>query len=161
MYVVRHAKSSWEHPLLIDFDRPLNERGLRDAPRMAKKFRKEGYKVDVWLSSPAKRAIETAFVFSEELGKKREDILQLPGLYHASAAGLLDHVRRYANGGRKLAIFGHNPGLTDFVNLMAPKERIDNVPTTGVVVIKFEEDDFAKLKFGTGQIISFDYPKKQ
>ena len=59
LYLIRHAKSSWDDPLQDDFDRPLNDRGMRDAPRMGKRLKEKDLHPDMILSSPANRALST------------------------------------------------------------------------------------------------------
>ena len=66
LILIRHAKSSWDAPGMSDSERPLNERGKKDAPEMAKRLRKRGLKIDAFVSSPAERALRTARYFAKE-----------------------------------------------------------------------------------------------
>ena len=74
LILVRHAKSDWGNPGLDDFDRPLNERGKKDAPVMAQRLRDKKVKIDAFIASPAKRAAKTAKFFAEAYNKKKDDI---------------------------------------------------------------------------------------
>jgi len=74
LLIVRHAKSSWDNAALNDIDRPLNLRGKHDAPVMAKRLIRAGVKIDLFVSSPAKRARHTAGIFIHEFGRKEKEI---------------------------------------------------------------------------------------
>jgi phosphohistidine phosphatase len=162
LYVVRHAKSSWDDSSLADFDRPLNERGKADAPRMGKRLKEKEIAPDFLLSSPAKRAHSTAKRIAEALNFPKDNIKTDRKLYHADADEILDVVRGIPDKHNSVFIFGHNPGLTDFVNTMIHdrKEFIDNVPTCGIVAFNIPVDSWKKMEFGKGDFLFFDYPKK-
>jgi len=85
LLLVRHAKSSWDDPSLDDHDRPLNERGLRNAPEMGKRLQGSGIRPGVWISSTALRAITTAEVMAEQIGFPIDQIQRCKDLSHASA----------------------------------------------------------------------------
>lgn len=160
LYIVRHAKSSWDDDSLADFDRPLNERGKRDAPSMAKRLKEKNIVPDLLLSSPAKRAFSTAKRFAETLGYNEDKIKTDRRLYHADGASMIAIVRETKNVHDTLIMFGHNPGLTDCVNaLMNERKFIDNVPTCGVVAFQFNTDDWTSVRAGEGKLLFFDYPK--
>src|SRR4051812_40317227 len=113
LLIVRHAKSSWDNTGINDFDRPLNDRGKRDAPAMAQRLIKAGVKIDSFVSSPAKRARTTAEVFMKEFNAKTT--LQLiPELYHAQVQNFKDVIKGLDSGYDTVAIFSHNPGITAF-----------------------------------------------
>lgn len=160
LYVIRHAKSSWEDESLSDFDRPLNERGKRDAPVMGKRLRDRGVVPHLLLSSPAKRAFSTAKRIAKALGYPKDKIKTDRRLYHADSEMIVSVLRNIKNKHDVVFMFGHNPGLTDFVNLMM-KERafIDNVPTCGIVAFEFTIEDWKELTRKTGKMLFFDYPK--
>ena len=83
LLIIRHAKSSWDNMLQKDFDRILNERGMQDAPAMAKRLVDKGIKVDKFVSSTAVRAFTTATFFAKAYHQKENDIIAVPALYHA------------------------------------------------------------------------------
>src|SRR5690606_5402432 len=113
LILVRHAKSSWDDPSMSDFDRPLNERGKNDAPEMAKRLKDRINKIDLFVSSTAKRARRTARFFAEEYGKKKDDILLLQNLYLASAPAFLNCIMDLDDKHATVVMFAHNPGITE------------------------------------------------
>src|ERR1044072_5590497 len=133
--VIRHAKSTWDHPSLIDFDRPLNDRGHRDAPMMATRLKEKGVNIDVFVSSTANRAFTTAAYFAETYGVKKKDILKRPELYHAPANMFFQVIGSLNNAYDSVALFSHNPGITDFVNMLT-NVRIDDMPTCAIFAVK-------------------------
>ncbi len=159
LYLIRHAKSSWDDPRLPDFDRPLNDRGKRDAPRMGRRLAEGGHRPDLLLSSPAKRALGTAKRVARELGLRKGDISRNIRLYHADESQLLQVVRAQPDQATSLMLFGHNPGLTEFATLLC-RYPFGNVPTCGVVCIDFAVDRWQQVSYNQGELKFFDYPKK-
>ena len=160
LYVVRHAKSSWDDTDLADIDRPLNERGKRDAPRMGKRLKEKDIHPELMLSSPARRAFSTARRIGEVLGYPKSSIKTDKNLYHASDDAILNIVKGITDKYTVVMIFGHNPGLTDFVNLLIEsKQFIDNVPTCGVVAFQFDCDSWQQLGRDNAKFLFFDFPK--
>ena len=163
VYLIRHAKSSWEDESLSDFDRPLNERGKTDAPRMGKRLKERNLTPDLLLSSPAKRAFSTAKRIAEVLGYAKEKIKTDQTLYHADEDEILGVIRSVSDKNNCIFLFGHNPGLTDFVNAMNNdrKRFIDNVPTCGVVAFAFDITSWKLIDFGKGELLFYDFPKSK
>ncbi len=157
--IVRHAKSSWKHQGLSDRERPLNKRGERDAPIMAKRVAETGVRPSQIISSPAVRAWTTAKIFARELGYPAEFLQREDGLYLASLDNLLDVVATQDPGFNHLMLFGHNPGLTDFVNYLVPG-LTSNLPTSGVVSVNFECDNWMLYDRPQTELAVHDYPKK-
>lgn len=157
--LIRHAKSSWDDPALSDFDRPLNKRGKKNAPLMAKIIRERGLVFDQIVSSPAERAITTARLIAGKLGFPEQDIEQREGLYGASVDELLDCVHSLDDHYERIALIAHNPGLTDFCNHLSG-ESIANLPTCGVAVIEFELDDWQAVHQDAGKLTLYEYPRK-
>lgn len=160
LIVVRHAKSSWDDPELSDFNRPLNDRGERDAPRMAKVLKERELAIDAVLSSPAVRALTTCQVFVEGLGLRKSDIQLVKELYHAGDEMILNVVKGISDGASVAMLFGHNPGLTDFVNNLL-EEEIDNIPTTGIVGCTLKIEKWRDARWGCGEMEFFEWPKKK
>lgn len=158
LYLIRHAKSSWDNLQLKDFDRPLNKRGQRDAPFMGNILHKKNVQADLLLSSPANRAISTARIIAHALHYSLENIVTNQGLYHASAYDILTIIRAVSNQHNNLLVFGHNPGFTYLSNALA-NCQIANVPTTGIVCIQFEVNNWTEVDSGKGKLVFFDYPK--
>lgn len=164
LYVVRHAKSSWDEPDLSDFDRPLNNRGKRDAPRMGKRLKERDFTPECVISSPARRAHSTAKRICKTLEFDKNKIKTDRRLYHASEETMLSVVQGISNKYHSLMIFGHNPGLTDFVNGLMDEESgfyTDNVPTCGIVAFSFEVDSWEEVNWKKGKVILYDYPKSK
>jgi phosphohistidine phosphatase len=160
LLVIRHAKSSWDEEGLSDFDRPLNERGKRDAPEMAKRLKEKGINPDIIVSSPAKRAFSTARRMAKVFDYDKDKIKTDRRLYHADSGTIITVLREVKDKHNLVMIFGHNPGLTDFVNsLLSNNSMIDNVPTCGVVAFSLEIDNWKELKTKSGKMLFFDYPK--
>jgi phosphohistidine phosphatase len=159
LLIIRHAKSSWEIGILNDFERPLNERGKKDAPVMAKRVREKNIFPDALVSSPAKRAKKTAELFAELFETKKEDIIFISKLYHATTGTLYEVVEVLSDSFNTVALFSHNPGISEFVNILIPDVYIDNMPTCGVFAIKINTDKWVHFKKATKELLFFDYPK--
>jgi phosphohistidine phosphatase len=160
LFVIRHAKSSWDSLGQPDFDRPLNERGHRDAPKMAHRLFKSGFRLDAIVSSPANRALTTARYFAEEYGFKEKDILIVDRLYHAPAETFYEVIAKdLKDQWASVAIFSHNPGITYFANSLGVVQ-LDNMPTCGIIGIKADIDSWADFAKAGKDFLHFDYPKK-
>ena len=159
LLIVRHAKSSWDIGILTDFERPLNERGKKDAPVMAKRLIDRNILLDTFVSSPAKRAKKTAELFGEVFGKKTGNILLVSMLYHPEVNNFYEAVEQLDNSARTVAIFSHNPGITAFINTLTDTVRIDDMPTCGVFGIQIHSDKWTDFKKAKKQFLFFDYPK--
>jgi phosphohistidine phosphatase len=161
LLIVRHAKSSWDDASMSDFDRPLNDRGKRDAPAMAKRLVHSGLAIDRFVTSPAKRARQTADAFAHEFGKKEKKIRLVQELYHASEPVFESVIRDLDDEDDTVAIFSHNPGITAFVNTLTTVVRIDNVPTCGVFAVNCDTQHWKEFRSAGPQFLFFDYPKAE
>lgn len=157
--LVRHAKSDWSDRALDDFDRPLNERGRRDAPDMAMRARAAGLVPTLMISSPARRALETAHVFADALGYPRPRIRQPDEAYLASPGELLDLVRKRGGTARHLMLFGHNPGISAFGAWLAGDDSLGEVPTCAVTSLLVPVKRWNELEFGSARRDLYDFPK--
>lgn len=158
LLLIRHAKSDWNDPSQKDFDRPINERGKRDAPLMAHRLLDKKISVDAFISSPAKRARKTAEIFVNEFNRKKEEIIFSESLYLAVADVFFDVISKTPNEFISIAVFSHNPGITDFANLIT-NARIDNIPTCGIFAMKIKTDSWRDFKNAKKEFWFFDYPK--
>lgn len=158
LVLLRHAKSSWDNHDLSDFDRPLNERGLRDTPRMGKRFKEKAITPDKLITSPANRALTTCMLFAETIGFPKQNIKTDERLYHAEEEEILDIVQNLKEPDDVVILVGHNPGFTDFVNHLM-NIRIDNVPTCGIVACKLPVKQWKEVTWHSGELLFFDYPK--
>jgi len=159
VYLVRHAKSSWDFPNLRDIERPLNKRGLRDAPFMAKLLAKQGVEPDAILSSPAVRALTTATFFKNELGLEGEDIFIRDEIYEAYPEVILHLIQTLPEKFNTVMLFGHNPTFTSVSN-MFNNSYIANVPTCGISKIEAQISNWTAFDEKTAKLFSFQYPKQ-
>ena len=157
IYLLRHAKSSWKDLTIPDFDRPLNKRGKRDAPKMGKLLGKMGVSPDLIISSPAKRTKETISIISKEI-HFREKIFYNENIYDSSADELLNIIKAFDEKFNRVLLVGHNPSLTDLVNYLS-KDKIDNIPTCGIVGLTFN-CSWQNLSDNCCDTIFFEYFKK-
>jgi phosphohistidine phosphatase len=159
LYLIRHAKSSWDNPGLRDINRPLNDRGLDVAPRMARLLVDQGLRPDLLVSSPAKRALHTAQFFAEALGVADEAIVRNPDIYEAVPTTILRIVSELPEEAQTVCLFGHNPTLTEVANQFSEK-RIANVPTCGIVLIESTAPSWREFYEGNAAVKATFFPKE-
>ena len=158
LVLIRHAKSSWDNPQVDDHDRPLNERGLRNAPEMGKRIRDCGVTVDALISSTAMRARTTAEIIAGSIDWPIQRISFDSNLYHASATELQNYVGSLSDDFSGVALFGHNPGMTSLTaNLWGLP--IDNIPTCGMVRLEFSENSWKEVSSAIPIRAQIDFPK--
>lgn len=159
LYIIRHAKSSWGDFTSPDFERPLNDRGKKDAPVMAERLRNYKVKIDVFISSPAKRALKTCKAFCNEFEYDENNIQLTDELYHASSEIFYKTISKIADKYNTAAVFSHNPGITEFVNSLGTSVLIDNMPTCGIYAVSVDADNWSEFKQAIKTFLLFDYPK--
>ncbi len=155
--IVRHAKSSWENAFQKDFDRPLNDRGHRDAAEMANRLLKKNIAIDTFISSTANRALTTCTYFAKAYGKEK-CIIKITELYHAPAEIFYKVIQEADNVFNTIAVFSHNPGITAFVNSLTDT-RIDDMPTCGEFAVKAKIKSWKEFAAAEKEFWFFDYPK--
>ena len=153
-------KSSWGNSALSDRERPLNERGERDAPTMGERIVAAGIRPSMIISSPAVRAWTTAKIVAQEIRYPVEFLQREDELYLASLSTLLDVVCAQDNEFNHLMVVGHNPGLTEFANYLVPG-LTNNLPTAGVVSVSLETEDWKLYDRPLSTLLTLDYPKKK
>lgn len=158
--MIRHAKSSWDDITQKDFERPLNDRGHKDAPMMAKRLLKEGIDIDAFVTSPALRALTTAEYFAKAYDIKKRKLLQEPSLYLAEPEVFFNIISQLDDDHKTVAIFSHNPGITEFVNQLGVA-RIDDMPTCAIFGVKADIKSWKDFKDGEKKFWFFDYPKNE
>ena len=158
IFLIRHAKSSWDDPSLNDFDRPLNERGKTDAPTMAKKIKHKKIKIDAFVSSPAKRARQTCKYFAKEFDFKKKDIILEPELYEAGEENFFKVIEDLKNKWNRVAIVSHNPGITSFANSLT-ETKVDDMPTCSVFAVKINADKWKDFRSAGKESLFFDFPR--
>ncbi len=156
--IVRHAKSSWEFPGLSDFDRPLNKRGRRDAQLMANHSHHNEIQPDLFLTSPASRAVTTARIFASAMNYVEQQIQMNTTLYHASPLEILVTLKTQLDEHNHIILFGHNPGLTEFINQFG-NLSLSNLPTSGLVSFSLKTETWASIQFKMGVEEHYFHPK--
>jgi len=157
LYLVRHAKSSWKNPSLEDIQRPLNKRGLKNAPEMASRLEFTDVKVDLILSSPANRAITTATYLALGIGYEPDNIRQLQQLYFEGVSSMLGAINDTDPSVQTLMLVGHNPDMTSLFNKLCGYQT-DNMPTCAIATINFTKK-WSEIDFNDGIMANYDFPK--
>ena len=134
LYLLRHAKSSWDDSALSDRERPLNTRGNKNAPQMGKRFFQRAERVDRMLSSPAKRALTTAQLFAGGCGFDKDRIIVAEDLYFSGGGSIENLICEQDDSADALMLVFHNPDITSLANSLDYSLHIDNVPTAGLVI---------------------------
>lgn len=158
LLLIRHAKSSWDSADITDFERPLNDRGKRDAATMANRLHARGMKIDLFISSPAKRAKKTAEIFAAALGYPKHDIRYVDKLYEPTPDAFLEVLSETGNQFETVAVFSHNPSITSFASSLT-NIHIDNMPTCAIFGVKLKEGETADFRAAEKVFWLFDYPK--
>ncbi len=157
LYIIRHAKSSWNKLNLEDFDRPLNKRGKKDAPFMGKILLEKGVIPDVIISSPAKRAKQTSIRIAKELRFKKVIIFDKK-IYEAGPSVLEQILFSFDNINNTILLVGHNPGLNILVGNLVHFHG--NIPTSGIIELSFDCERWSEISPKNATLVSFDYPKR-
>ncbi|XLS27712.1 SixA phosphatase family protein [Flavobacteriaceae bacterium M23B6Z8] len=145
--LVRHAKSSWEYQV-DDKDRPLNERGVRDAHLVSSHLAESPFIVDAVFSSYANRAMHTCAIFLRNLDIPFTKLTITKELYDFSGQAVFDFLRNLDDSYEKVMIFGHNHAFTHLATTMGD-QYFDNLPTSVLVTINFSIDSWANIEKGT------------
>ncbi len=159
IFLIRHAKSSWENPSQTDFERPLNERGFNDATKMAKLLKSKNIIPDLILSSPATRALTTAEIFAQHFNYLQEAIKSDEKIYEASIRDLAEVVSEIDNSFDTVFLFGHNPGISNFANFLSNK-MVEYFSTCAIAGLELNIDLWSNLERHCGKLILFEYPRK-
>ena len=156
LIIIRHSKSSWKDHSLSDFDRPLNKRGIKDAKKMSFELSEKIKKVDLLLSSSSKRTTQTSNYFLDSMNIRSNIFSE--NLYHSSSDLIFDYVLKINNKYNKAIIVGHNPGLTNIINKLT-NLKLDNLPTSGIVIIVFDVDNWENINYQSGLVEWIKFPK--
>lgn len=158
LFLIRHAKSSWDDTELPDRDRPLADRGKGDVAKMGKRLAKRGVKPDLIMSSPAMRALATAEVIAKVLNFKRKDIVVNDRLYAAQADDLLGVIQELGNKLEHVMLVGHNPELTELAYHLS--HEITDMPTCAIAEFTFDAKSWSDIGNAKPRQVALDYPKK-
>ncbi|GAA1523773.1 phosphohistidine phosphatase [Agromyces terreus] len=157
LMLVRHAKSDWGEPGLADHDRPLNARGLRDAPEMGRRLRERGVIPDMIVSSTALRARTTARLIAGGLGLDEASVMLDDRLYGSSPATILRVIGELGGENDRVMLVAHNPGVSEFAGDLTGSHR--DLPTCAVVGMDFDIDEWAEIEFEPPVDSRFDAPR--
>ncbi len=157
--LIRHAKSDWNSAAATDFERPLNGRGKKAAPLMGERLAKRGAAPDLLLSSPAKRARQTAKRIAKELDYPAEEIEYAEEIYEASLGTLVDLLQQLDEQHREVMLIGHNPGFSDLGQWLNPAAP-DWLPTCGLLELELPVERWQDASEACATLKLYDYPKK-
>lgn len=149
VFLVRHAKSSWSYPSLPDIDRPLNERGYRDAHAMGSYLFRQKIRPGIFLSSPAIRALSTALIFSRAGLFDQGRIQIIPQLYETSPDEYLETIRSQDDHHNELFLFAHNPDISRVYNLLGSTHE-EEMSTCNIGIVEFSGSNWNEITFGSG-----------
>jgi phosphohistidine phosphatase len=158
LFLIRHAKSSWDDSGLRDIERPLNGRGRKDAPVMADWLAEQHSPPVALVSSPAVRARSTAGFFAKAYQLDDREVLIVNDLYEASAHDILQVVHGLEESWHNVLLFGHNPGLTDLVNEFADTYVL-NLPTCGIAELHSGAKTWSNLSPANSRLVDIYCPK--
>lgn len=158
LYLVRHGKSSWRHKELRDIERPLKKRGVSDAHTMAAHLKDKGLKPDLLVSSPARRAHQTAVIFAEELGYDTDTLEVNRSIYSSLYEELLAVILGLNDEYNTAMMFGHDPTLANMASHLTG-HVFEKISTSGVVCIRFNVDRWENITERSGHLEFSIYPK--
>jgi phosphohistidine phosphatase len=156
LILIRHAKSDWGFEGLDDIDRPLNERGYRDAIIMRQYLLKTIPKIDLIVSSPAIRAFTTASMFARKYQYDVKEIVLDSSIYHSPKDKYVEAIRALNDKHEVVLVFGHNPGITDVVSYISDYE-FENVATCGIVNIQFDLNSWKDVSDHSGKLVFYEF----
>jgi phosphohistidine phosphatase len=159
LYLVRHAKSSWQYSDLDDFERPLNNRGRQNAPLMGDFLKKFKVAPDLILSSPANRAAMTARIIAAKILYPLEKIRYSEAIYEASVNALKHIIHQLDKSIHQAMLVGHNPALNGLANYIGD-QPISNIPTCGVCCLELDISSWTNIGQHCGKLKFLEYPKK-
>ena len=156
VWLLRHAKSSWDDGALADHDRPLASRGRKAAKRIRDWAGEHGVRPQLVLCSTALRARDTLERVLPGLGDPEVELES--GVYHATAETLMERLRRLPSGADSVMLVGHNPGLEDLASELAPPGP-DALPTAALAELRLEIEDWRDVRRGCGLLERLVLPR--
>lgn len=163
LYLLRHAKSDWKTDAATDFERPLSERGLRDAQKMAHWLIQETDLPATIVSSPALRAYQTALVFAHALDIQPGDISFDKRIYEASVHHILEIIRQFPESAESILLIGHNPGFDSLLQTLCKiaEPRADGKLMTTAATAKINVvGSWQRISDNRCELIRFSRPKE-
>jgi len=159
LFIIRHAKSSWEIETISDIDRPLKLKGIRDAYDMARRIKINHEIPNMLISSPAIRALHTADIFARVLEVKYS-YLKIDERIYGSGVGVIKKILSEQDSIIKnIMIFGHNPDFSELATVLSGNEFVE-LPTCGICRITFKAPDWKSISSSNKIDVQLDFPKK-
>ena len=158
LFLIRHAKSSRDDPALSDKERPLDDRGMRDAPTMGERLAKQDVMPDLILSSPAVRALATAEIIAKKIGYKLKDIVVDERLYATAPDDLLKVIHELGDKPKRVMLFGHNPEFAELAHRLSSK--ITDMPTCAVAEFSFNTKSWSNVGKQEPAKVTFNHPRQ-
>lgn len=158
LFLMRHAKSSWQSDVPTDHERPLNNRGRRDAPLMGQRMMERNDSPAVIHCSSSVRGTSTALLVAQEIGIADGDVRRLSEGYTFDAEEVLYLVRQFDDSETSIMLVGHNPAFTVLANQFS-QQAIANVPTCGLLKLVSKAEHWTEFKPENTELLYFDYPK--
>lgn len=160
LILIRHAKSDWANEAIKDIDRHLNDRGYADAYQLSQWYKSEFTLPDLLLSSPATRAINTAFIFARTFGIPEAQVMVNGDLYESTMQDYLEVISKLDKKNNRVMLFGHNPAITNLTNELNKDLLFENVPTCGIIKIGFPYENWKEVADKKqGQLLLNKFPK--
>ena len=160
LLLLRHAKAVPATEPLVDIDRPLAERGERDARRIGERLRRQQLHPTLILTSPAARALRTAQLVAQAFDYPRDAISLDRRLYLAEPAATVEIIAAQNDAIKTIVVVGHNPGLTELVHQLLPTFEVDDLPTCAVVGLDYVDAvAWAGIAGASAELFYYDYPK--
>lgn len=160
LILIRHAKSDWANESVKDIDRHLNDRGYADAYQLSQWYKSEFTLPDLMVSSPATRAINTAFIFARTFGTQEAQVTIQGNLYESTMQDYLKVISSIDKKYSRVMLFGHNPAITNLTNELNKDLLFENVPTCGIIKIGFAYDSWKDVVDKKhGQLLLNKFPK--
>ncbi|MDQ3191372.1 MAG: histidine phosphatase family protein [Bacteroidota bacterium] len=159
LFLVRHAKSSWDETSLDDIDRPLKASGVKDAYLISTFLKEKIVQPELIISSPAVRALSTAVIFAKGMNIPLTDIKLFQELYESTPGEIQKTIQKTDDEIDSLMVFGHDPSLTNLFMFLTGI-NLEKIPTSAVVSISLNIDHWKEIAPGKG-ILEYLYKPKQ
>ncbi len=160
LYLLRHAKSSWSDPSLVDEERPLAPRGRKAAKKLAKELRRRQIRPELVLCSSSRRTQETLEPITGALGKPTVEVEE--ALYGAGADALLARIRMVTESVDSVLVIAHNPGLQDLALSLAPDDDrlADKFPTGALAAFELDAESWTELARTKVRVTDYVIPRE-
>jgi phosphohistidine phosphatase len=159
LFIVRHAKSTWDYESVSDIDRPLKLSGIQNAYEMARRLKINRTTPEYMITSPANRALHTANIFINVLELSYDRLRIEPQFYTQGTEEILSFIKSMPSNWNKVMIFGHNPDFSELARYYA-KQPIIELPTCGIITFTFECNEWSDISRENLKAESLDFPKK-